>query len=116
MGRPGLLDLEGLDEIPSASGDYTEIEVVRSNTWVYSTGNEVYELTSPTGAVYVMQSYSGIVDSELTIGDLADLGTRLDLPEGWAFSSRFLEEDYELLADGVAIVLQDELLNTYQRR
>ena len=116
MARPGLLELEDLSGMPENQGAYTEIRVERSNTWFYSEGNEVYELSAPSGEVYIMQSYSRMVDTDLTIDELADLGSRLSLPEGWTFSSRVLDEDYALVADGEAFVVRDDLVNTYQRR
>jgi hypothetical protein len=100
----------------SGSGKrYQEIEVQRSTTWTYSAGNMVYELISPAGDVYRMQSYSQIVDPALTIADLETLGERLDLPEGWRYETRLLTEESELTADGLAYVIQDELSNTYQK-
>ena len=76
----------------------------------------MYELTSASGEVYIMQSYSRIVDPELSIDELADLGSRLTMPAGWTFSSRVLDADYELVSEGTAFVIQDDLSNTYQRR
>jgi hypothetical protein len=65
---------------------------------------------------YVLQAYSLAVDPTQTEEDLAGLGERLDLPEGWTFRVRTLEDDLGLLSrDGVATVTQDELQNTYQR-
>ena len=116
MGRPGLLALSSLSDMPSQGVRYVEHEVIRSNTWIFAAGNEVYELTSPSGAVYIMQSYSRIVDPKLSVDDLSGLGSRLTLPQGWTFSTRVLEADYELVADGKAVVIQDDLANTYQRR
>lgn len=115
MSRLGLLDLENLNEMPSTGVKYTEHEVARSNTWIYFAGNEVYELTSAEGETYIMQSYSRIIDADLEIGDLSNIGDRLALPEGWAFSTRILQEDYYLVSDGKAFVIQDDLANTYQR-
>ena len=116
MGRPGLLELDSVEELPSAIVRYVEHEVKRSNTWIYAAGNEVYELTSAAGDVYIMQSYSRMVDSELNIDVLAGLGRRLMLPDGWTFSSRVLDADYALVADGQAYVIQDDFANTYQRK
>ena len=116
MSRPGLLELASLADLPSTDERYRETEVARSNTWFYTAGNEVYELTSESGEVYIMQSYSRILDPDLSIEDLPNLATRLTLPDGWTFSSRILEADYELVSDGVAFVIQDDLANTYQRR
>ena len=76
----------------------------------------MYELTSASGDVYIMQSYNRIVDPELSIEDLPGLGSRLTLPEGWTFTSRVLDADYELVSDGMAVVIQDDLSNTYQRQ
>ena len=55
------------------------------------------------------------VDDTLTEADLPELGSRLQLPPGWSFRARVVSEDYVVEdQDGVAIVLQDELANTYQ--
>ena len=51
-----------------------------------------------------------------TLASLADLGDRLELPEGWTFTTCVLDRTLDLLStDGVATVVQDELQNTYQR-
>ena len=55
-------------------------------------------------------------DPSQTLADLAGLGSRLSLPKGWTFSTRTLDADYLLEANGVAVVVRDELQNTYQRR
>ena len=62
-----------------------------------------------------MQSHSRIIDADLEIESLSSLGERLELPEGWTFSTRVLDEDYYLVSDGKAFVIQDDLANTYQR-
>ena len=94
---------------------YVENEVQRTTTYTYSASNKVYELTSPEGEVYRMQSYAQIVDPTLTIADLETLGERLDLPEGWSYQSRVLTEESKLIADGLAYVINDELGNSYQK-
>jgi hypothetical protein len=63
----------------------------------------------------VMQSMSQIVDPTLVPDDLAALGTRLELPPGWTYEARRLDEDLRLTTDNDAVVLQDELQNSYQR-
>ncbi len=94
---------------------YTENEVHRETSYYYWKGNMVYELTSPKGEVYRMQSYSQQVDPNLTIQDLETLGSQLDLPTGWSYRARILEEDSKLVAAGTTYVINDELLNTYQK-
>jgi len=75
----------------------------------------VYELTNDKGDVYRMQSYSQIADPNLTIEGLELLGERLDLPKGWSFAARVLEEDSYLISDGATTIITDELYNTYQK-
>lgn len=97
------------------SKKYAENVVNRETTYYYYKGNMVYELTSPAGDVYRMQSYSQQVDPSLTIDDLEMLGDKLDLPAGWTYRARILDEDSKLTADGKAYIINDELLNTYQK-
>ena len=63
-----------------------------------------------------MQSYSLIQDRSMSAEDLATLGNRLDLPDGWTYNARTLQEPLQIaLVDGGAIVVQDEFENSYQR-
>lgn len=94
---------------------YTESFVERETNWVYFAGNMVYELISPDGDVYRMQAASRIVDTDLTIDKLEHLGDRLELPEGWSYRVSILEEDSVLDSNGMATIVQDEFLNTYQK-
>ena len=94
---------------------YQERSVVRDTEFVFAAGNEIYELIAPGGKVYVMQSYAHIVDDTLDEAALPSLGEELELPEGWVYRTRILEEDYVVVdQDGIATVVQDELQNTYQ--
>ncbi len=95
---------------------YAPNEVQRDTVYTYRAGRPVFELTAPDGHVYVMQSYARIKDKSLTIDDLASLGGRLSLPEGWTYSTRTLAEDLELASGGLAYVVNDDLYNAYQRR
>lgn len=103
-------------DVSEASEEYAPDLVARTTTWTYAAGTEVYELTDPEGNVYTMQSYSRIVDTDLTAADLPTLGDQLELPDGWSYSSRILDEplQVELSPEG-AIVIQDDLRNSYQR-
>ena len=95
---------------------YVPNEVQRDTVYTYKAGYPVYELTSPEGDVYIMQSYAQIKDKTLTIDDLATLESKLALPEGWTYSTRTLTEDFELVTTGLAYVINDDLYNAYQRR
>jgi len=99
----------------SSAGPYSELTVERNNTWVFWSGFETYQLIAPDGTSYMMQAMSQIVDPDLTLADLSGLGSRLTLPEGWTFEANRRFTDLALTADGEAVVIQDELKNTYQR-
>jgi hypothetical protein len=62
-----------------------------------------------------MQAYAAIIDKTLTYGDLPKLGPKLKLPSGWTYSSTVPDKDLVLGASGKAIVVQDDLDNTYQK-
>jgi hypothetical protein len=100
--------------LPSTA-PYAQRPVARDTVFYFDAGTEVYELTDPDGAVYVMQSYSQKLDPTLSADQLAGLGGRLKLPAGWTFSSRVLDAELEVRdVDGVAVVVQDDFENTYQ--
>lgn len=94
---------------------YEENVVNRETTYEYWKGNMVYELISPEGAVYRMQSYSQEMDPTLTIDALETLESQLELPEGWTYRARVLEEDSIMKANGKAFIINDELGNSYQK-
>jgi hypothetical protein len=98
------------------SKHYAPNKINRTTNFIYRAGSTIYELTSPAGEVYVMQSYSQIVNPGLSMQDLPKLGQQLTLPAGWTYKSRVLDQDLSLLANGIAYVLQDNLANSYQRR
>lgn len=93
---------------------YTDRTIRRTNTWRWNEGRTVFELVAPGGDAYVMQSYAQIRDPKLSIGKLRSLGRRLNLPPGWRYRTRKLEDELVLTAKGRATILQDELQNTYQ--
>jgi hypothetical protein len=93
---------------------YTELKVSRRTRFTFDAGEPVYELISPSGDVYVMQSYSEIVDPSQRMADLQNLGSRLKLPAGWTFRTRILSAPLTVIATGEARIVQDDFENTYQ--
>lgn len=93
---------------------YTERHVHRGAVFFFDAGKRVYELVKQDGTAYVMQAYCVGVDPDLTEEGLLTLGERLDLPEGWTYRTRVLNDELVVdTSDHVATVLQDELENTY---
>jgi hypothetical protein len=95
---------------------YVPNEVKRDTVYMYKANELVYELTSPEGDVYIMQSYAQIKDKDLTIDDLPSLADKLSLPAGWTYAPRMLTEEFLLDSNGLAYVVNDDLYNAYQRR
>lgn len=95
---------------------YTENAVQRTTHYIFKKGRTIYELVSPQGTHYVMQSYSQIIDPTLSEADLVSLGSRLSLPLGWSYKTKVLDQDYVMQTSGTAYVLQDNLKNSYQRK
>jgi hypothetical protein len=114
MREAGVLHLGFRDFLSQRA--YAEHIVARRTTEFFKAGLPVFQLLDPDGDVFFMQSYSLQVDSRQTMESLPALGQRLRLPRGWSFRVVTLKKDYRLeAAGGQATVLQDELLNTYQK-
>ncbi|CAB4648720.1 unannotated protein [freshwater metagenome] len=93
---------------------YEERHVNRGAVFFWDAGTEVYELVRPDGEAYVMQALCNAVDESLSIDNLAELGSKLQLPQGWSYRTRILEEDLVVdTSDHFATVVQDEKENTY---
>ncbi len=96
------------------SSPYAATTIQRDTEYGYPAGRPVFILDDPDGNPWVMQAYSQIVDPALTLGDLAGLGGRLKLPEGWRYRSETLERPLVVHpVKGTARILQDDLQNTY---
>jgi hypothetical protein len=87
------------------------------STFTFHQGSEVYVLDAPDGEAYVMESFTRRFDPALAEANLAHLGGRLDLPDGWGFRTEVLERDMTVSTaghDNLAHVVQDNLHNVYQ--
>ncbi|XZE56107.1 haloalkane dehalogenase [Planctomycetaceae bacterium SH139] len=112
MQRIGSIELDLASAPTSLESDpYVPQTVSRNTDTIYYAGSEIYQLTSPVGEMYVMQS----TGTEIENADLAGLGDRLTLPEGWVFEVITLEEPLRVtVSDGNTIdVLVDDLGNAY---
>lgn len=94
---------------------YVINEVMRNTIFTFVAGRRIFELEDPDGGVYVMQSMSQMTNPELQLHDLISLDDALDLPSGWTFNTRILQEELTLVANGIARVITDDLSNTYQK-
>jgi hypothetical protein len=106
-----------LDFVKAAAGEYEPFETNRASKYLYEKGKPVYLLTPPdkTG-VFVMQSWTDHVDKTLSEDKLPDLGKILNLPKGWTFSVKTLDQDLTIAPpapDYTAHSLVDNLKNVY---
>jgi len=74
----------------------------------------VFVLVSAEGKRYAMQAYAQMRDKSLSYADLPGLGARLKLPEGWRYEVMTPDKELVLGAKGEAIIVQDDLDDTYQ--
>ena len=93
---------------------YTVNTVQRNTIYTFKKGLQVFELTDPSGNVYVMQSYSQQLEPSLTLEKLPDIGPTNQLPAGWSYAARRLTEDLTLTASGSTQIVNDYYRNTYQ--
>jgi hypothetical protein len=111
MNRYAVVKIGTPDSIGQA---YVPQNVDRKSRFTFRAGSTIFVLTDPSGARYVMQSWSQQRDPNLVEAGLQDLGSRLALPEGWTFAFESLEDDLVLDSTGApAQVFQDDLMNTY---
>lgn len=116
----GTLEMQWLATftIPVSQADgepYRETAVARDTTFVFFADRPVFELVSPEGETWVMQSYSLEEDPSLTLDQLPDVGGRIAPPDGWSWRTRTPEKDLQVSdVEGLARVVQDDLRNTYQ--
>jgi hypothetical protein len=107
------------DALSKGEQVYGTTQVETNRTWYYDAGKPVFILDAPNGLTFVMQSYCIAVDKNLTYEDLPNLGSRLNLPEGWSYRTKILEKDLTvngLTCDGKPnqwTVTQDEFINSY---
>lgn len=93
---------------------YVVNTVDRYTTYTFKEGRLVYELTDPSGNVYVAQSYSQQIDRSLTLAKLPFIAYEDQLPEGWTYQARTLPTDLVLTANGATQIVNDHLRNTFQ--
>ncbi|MBU3702262.1 MAG: hypothetical protein FGM58_09485 [Acidimicrobiia bacterium] len=95
-------------------GPYTIAKVDRRAIFFLDAGRTVHELVDPDGLAYVMQALCVGVDPTMSAGSLDTLGERLDMPPGWSYRSRVLDEDLVIDTTAtLATVVQDEFENSY---
>lgn len=119
MRTAGHVHVPDLDKLISGKRPpYSEATSVRTTEWFFDAGQQVYQLVSPAGSVYIMQSASQHVDPHNTVDRLATPGERLSLPQGWEFRTPTLQEDLVVRAEAggaPAYIVFDEYEDNYQR-
>ena len=97
-------------------GDFVPGEIHRDSKYLYAKGSRVFLLRSPDGKTWVMQSYATEVDKDLSFDQLANLASKLKLPDGFKFEVKTLTKDLTIdlrKANDVAHILRDNLHDIY---
>ena len=93
---------------------YSVNKVDRKAVFTFAAGRPVFELVDPDGQRWVMQTWSQIVDRDLTLDDLPGLASRLHLPAGWSYQTHTLSDPLRVdTTERDAHVTQDDLTNSY---
>ena len=94
---------------------YKYAVVARDSEIHFAVGKPLFILNDPEeNSFWVMKSWSEMVDPTLSYDNLADLGDKLKLPEGWTFHVYIPTEEFTITAiSGNAHIIQDEFVNTY---
>ena len=98
---------------PSASRRY--VRSIRTSSGNFKAGQPVFLLVRPDGARYAMQSYPEKPENPLSYADLPSLGGRLKLPPGWRYETMTPATELILRAQNRAVIVQDDLDDTYRR-
>lgn len=97
---------------------YSVGKIKRDTEWFYKKGKPAYLLRTPEGKVWVLQVFTKDKDKTMSMETMDQLGSKLQLPEGWKFEVKMLDKDLSLqprrVADGEAYIMRDNLGNTYQ--
>jgi len=106
-------------QVLPSNGEYSVSQVTRQTIWVYNPQTPVYLLINTSGSVlsiYVMQSYTNQVYSDLNQTNLPYLGSRMDIPKGWTFAYIILDIDtyLKVVSTETAYLVQDSAKNSYQ--
>lgn len=88
---------------------YTVVQAQKEGELVYAAGRPVYELLSPSGDAFVMQS------SNVEPSEFATLGEKLSPLDGWSYRTRTLEEDLRVDLNGTVDVVMDDFRNVYNQ-
>lgn len=109
MIKQATVELTSMNPAP-----YLANEVSRNTVFVFNAGEEIYELVDAQGQRWVMQTFSQVADPNLSRSDLPSLAGRLELPKGWSYQPRVLNETLRVdTTTRPAQVLQDNLTNSY---
>ncbi len=112
-------DMTGAEMIAQFKSAYSPSLIYRNTDWVWHAGKPAYLLREPDGAaVWVLQEFTQEVDPSLEADNLDRLGGMYkNLPEGWTFETKILDEELSLntaRAGGWAAIVRDEFGCTYQ--
>ena len=88
---------------------YEVVETHKNGVLTYSAGKPVYELISPDGDAFVLQSIN------VEPSELPTLGERLSPVDGWQFRMRSPDADLTVSMDGKVRTVMDDFRNVYNQ-
>lgn len=105
---------KGIDSKKPPLPAYRYMSVPRTSIEGFKKGSTVYLLDDPKDRTWIMRSYTDRNIKDLSLDNLATLGERIALPQGWKFRTAVLNKELVLEPkSGSAGVTEDDKENVY---
>jgi len=96
---------------------YHPNNVARKSKFGYNKGTTVHLIDDTDGNTWIMKGFEVGIKPAMSYEEAsATLANRVQLPPGWKFRNKVLEQDLVLIPEtGIAIIMPDNLFNIYDK-
>jgi len=101
------------DLLSGQNKNYVPRKIKSNSLLQFNSGSEVYELIDPKNNIFIMQSFSNQINSDINLGNISQIGKNLKLPPKWKFRTKILKKDLLIGTKKGLTIIQDEYRNTY---
>jgi hypothetical protein len=96
---------------------YSNFDVQSQIHYIWNIGSLAHKLIAPNGDRYILYAFTNEVATNLTRETLIDLGSRLNLPEGWSYENSLLTKTITVnptpLDQYLSTIIFDDFNNFY---
>jgi hypothetical protein len=110
-----LTNWKSFFELNSLYGRAYAATPTRENIYYrWNPGTEINYLTNPKGRVFVMTSFTSSLVPALTRTNIAELGSFMNLPNGWTFTTKKLTKVLEVHSSQAQGMKTQRLIDEYE--